>query len=756
VTDGNNCTATTTKTVTTDLNNLSAGAVATNQTTCNNGTGSIAVTTTGGSGSYTYSWSPTASGQNPTGLTSGTYNVTVSDATCTTFTPATGSATITAPWTATASAGTPGCTTQLTALPSTLTTTIYSENFESYSAKTILPSGNWSTGYFNTLADNHAETYWTVDGSGTGSRAPIDGSRSLTLYNGCSNTYYSYEKGNDACDGNYYYYYSDMDFLAYNAGSMIDATGYSNLKLNFKWKCVGENSGTSVYDYGMVRYSTDGTNWYALNSTQYYNQSTATTASNIDLSVMNGQKFYIGFEWVNDINGGTDPPFVIDDISITGDKSFTYAWSDGLGATYTTSNTLQSPSINKSGTYTLAVTAGGCTSTATVNASVMRDSAQMTLATTSVNGLNLIEACSQADGWTYYATSTLPNNWLFGIYKNGNSFTPTVTLTVSTAASQAPYETKSDTRKKAGYTLDRYWNVSIDGSITYTNPIKVRFFYDPADTAAMRSAALSRATAYGLTDANINGLEWFKTTAGIAFTPANNTYSDVPNKMLPTTVYGTLHNLSYVEYQGLYSFSGGTAGMRLSPGAYGLPVELLYVTATPVDDSYIRIDWATASEINNMGFDIERSPDGINFESIGWADGHGNSNRQIEYSYNDQKVIPNNIYYYRLKQQDIDGNYEYSNIISGTIIGKNGFVLEALRPNPAADKVTLQAISVADQVATIIVTDMLGREMSVQSWPLVNGFNGIDIDTREFAIGAYNVTLKTGSQYFTKKLVIAR
>ncbi len=392
--------------------------------------------------------------------------------------------------------------------------------------------------------------------------------------------------------------------------------------------------------------------------------------------------------------------------------------------------------------------AGGVSATVTT----ISATANAALATSSVNGVTLSEQCTDNNGWTYYADPSAPSSWLFGVYKNGNSFTPSVTLTVNSN----PTETRNDALKKATYTLDRYWNVTISGSISQSLPVKVRFFYSPSDTVAMRSAAASRAAAYGLSGSSINGLEWFKTTAGIAFDPANNTYSDVPNKMLPSVIYGSLNSISYVEYQGLTSFSGGTAGMRLSPTGVALPVQLMYLTATAVDNSYLRLDWATASEINNSGFEIQRSTDGISYETIGWVDGHGNSNTKIDYSYDDKTVIPNSIYYYRLRQVDFDGKDDYSNIVSGTIIGKNGFVVESLRPNPASSKVTVQVVSSAGQSATVSLTDALGRELQTREWEIYEGFNGIDLDLTPYAAGTYTIVVRSQNSYFTRKLVINR
>ena len=198
-------------------------------------------------------------------------------------------------------------------------------------------------------------------------------------------------------------------------------------------------------------------------------------------------------------------------------------------------------------------------------------------------------------------------------------------------------------------------------------------------------------------------------------------------------------------------------GIGLPGNNYALPVTFLYLTATAIDNSYIRLDWATASEINNKGFELQRSLDGVTFEDLSWTDGHGNSNQTITYSYDDKTVAPNTIYYYRIKQIDIDGDFQYSDIVSATIFtGKTGLLIESLRPNPATDKVNIAVVSIADINAVVSLTDMLGREVITQNWHIEDGYNGLDLDTRALAAGAYNVVLKTDNQYYTKKLVIAR
>ena len=76
------------------------------------------------------------------------------------------------------------------------------------------------------------------------------------------------------------------------------------------------------------------------------------------------------------------------------------------------------------------------------------------------------------------------------------------------------------------------------------------------------------------------------------------------------------------------------------------------------------MEWQTASELNNDYFSIERSEDGINFNSIGTVNGAGNSSTVRNYELTDSELSSVSIIYYRLKQTDYDGKYEYFGPVS--------------------------------------------------------------------------------------------
>ncbi len=139
-----------------------------------------------------------------------------------------------------------------------------------------------------------------------------------------------------------------------------------------------------------------------------------------------------------------------------------------------------------------------------------------------------------------------------------------------------------------------------------------------------------------------------------------------------------------------------------------LPVELLGFDSRNENDKSINLFWSTATELNNSHFEIERSNDGRNFQSIGKVEGHGNSSEVKVYDFYDEKPM-NGKNYYRLKQIDFDGTFEYSYVILEEVKRKET-ILE-LFPNPAIHTLVLQSPTKGD----VIIYDALGKVISTFS-----------------------------------------
>lgn len=189
--------------------------------------------------------------------------------------------------------------------------------------------------------------------------------------------------------------------------------------------------------------------------------------------------------------------------------------------------------------------------------------------------------------------------------------------------------------------------------------------------------------------------------------------------------------------------------------AFGtLPVSLLNFSAA-VKNNAAELSWRTASEINNKGFDIERSIDGRNFTKIGFIAGAGNSNAIQQYQFTDInfKDIKAGTAYYRLKQLDLDGKSTLSQVLPLKLSGINRW---SVYPNPVSDRSAVQLELEASGKVSIQIFDALGRLVStINKGILTQGIQTIPLNLGGLGKGVYFVKLivndaVTGTQTITK------
>ncbi len=160
-----------------------------------------------------------------------------------------------------------------------------------------------------------------------------------------------------------------------------------------------------------------------------------------------------------------------------------------------------------------------------------------------------------------------------------------------------------------------------------------------------------------------------------------------------------------------------------------LPVELLEFNARK-EEQKVRLDWITATEINNHYFDVEWSRDGFDFEKIGEMQGAGDTQWETYYShYHNEPQIGLN--YYRLKQVDFDGTFEYSDIRS-ILFSKSDQSGMTLFPNPTKNYIYIRS----DRQGPFEIMDLLGRIIFQGE---LNGTKELDIT--QLAAGKYFVRM---------------
>lgn len=186
-----------------------------------------------------------------------------------------------------------------------------------------------------------------------------------------------------------------------------------------------------------------------------------------------------------------------------------------------------------------------------------------------------------------------------------------------------------------------------------------------------------------------------------------------------------------------------------------LPVELSSFSAQIINKNVI-LNWETATEVRNYGFDVEKSFDGKVFIKLGFVQGNGNSNSNKYYSFEDNSP-ETGINYYRLKQIDTDGSFEYSKIISINLNVPTEFTLSQNYPNPFNPTTTIDFTLPSDTFVSLKVYDLLGNETtSLISEPKEAGSYSLQFDGTNLASGNYIYVINAGGKIITKKMTLLK
>ncbi len=189
----------------------------------------------------------------------------------------------------------------------------------------------------------------------------------------------------------------------------------------------------------------------------------------------------------------------------------------------------------------------------------------------------------------------------------------------------------------------------------------------------------------------------------------------------------------------------------------GIPVELTSFTAKSMVGK-IQLNWITASELNNLGFEIERKTDSDEWRIIGFKEGRGTTIEKQNYQYVDNiGDIKTTSFCYRLKQIDFDGSFEYSDEILVEYTAPLDYSLQQNYPNPFNPITTIKYQIPELSSVTLKVYDVLGSEVAT----LINeekpsGSYEVDFDASTLPSGIYFYRLQTGSFVETKKMVLMK
>ncbi|MEM9990682.1 MAG: lamin tail domain-containing protein [Bacteroidota bacterium] len=186
----------------------------------------------------------------------------------------------------------------------------------------------------------------------------------------------------------------------------------------------------------------------------------------------------------------------------------------------------------------------------------------------------------------------------------------------------------------------------------------------------------------------------------------------------------------------------GSGGLG-TPNTQNVPVELLYFTASETG-THVVLDWATASELNNDHFLVQRSTDGRKFITIGKVKGAGTT--IVTQYYQLEDIAPaQGLNYYRLKQIDTDGTFEYSEVVSVHL--QKDELIAKVYPSPTSDVLNVE---VNQAVNGLEIVDLTGRVLLSNVY---EGIEAVQLEVHTLPMGTYFVNIQLEQTIKTMRFV---
>jgi endoglucanase Acf2 len=177
-----------------------------------------------------------------------------------------------------------------------------------------------------------------------------------------------------------------------------------------------------------------------------------------------------------------------------------------------------------------------------------------------------------------------------------------------------------------------------------------------------------------------------------------------------------------------------------------MPVELLSFEAK-LKGKTAALSWTTVYEENSSYFEVEKSCDGIHFETIETVKAKGNSSSLVEYSAIDEQLCAS-VSYYRLKEVDFDGSFHYSTIVQLT---ENGRSVISIQPIPTNSNLTIRLNNSSEKKYRFSFIDLMGREVMNLEKNIGTGLQTIELDLSGLASGTYVLSVsdqESGQEFY--------
>jgi hypothetical protein len=199
------------------------------------------------------------------------------------------------------------------------------------------------------------------------------------------------------------------------------------------------------------------------------------------------------------------------------------------------------------------------------------------------------------------------------------------------------------------------------------------------------------------------------------------------------------------------------ANMDLCVAKYNqiVPVELTSFTAIS-QNRQVTLNWATATEINNNGFEVQRRVANSEFITVGFVRGNGTTTNASDYTYIDKNLVDGS-YSYRLKQIDYNGNYEFSDAVEVEVRSLDSYALEQNYPNPFNPATKIGYVLSERTNVKVTILNTLGEEIAVLANEIQEqGFHQLEFNAADLPSGIYFYTLQAQQYSETKKMILMK
>ncbi|MFC4232168.1 T9SS type A sorting domain-containing protein [Parasediminibacterium paludis] len=373
------------------------------------------------------------------------------------------------------------------------------------------------------------------------------------------------------------------------------------------------------------------------------------------------------------------------------------------------------------------------------------------LGSVNVSGVLTVNVLGQSAPTTLAPNPTLPSANVYSLFNSSQTYTDNTVDTWRTSWCNA---TLTDPYKIGNVSIKEYSNLVYSGTEFVAKEVDAttrKFFHVDVWTPDITTFAVKLVdfgpTGVYATGPVVQDLKNFTLTKG-----AWNSLEVNLDNLTALTTKGHIAQLLFVDLDN----SGAGGGTVFFDNVYfssvtTLPVNLAAFNVVKVG-STAQLSWKTLSEINNKGFAVERSADGITWNQLQFVNASTSGSNGASYSAIDNSPL-NGVNYYRLKQVDNDGKFVYSSTASVNF-GNNDAVGFAFYPNPVRAKITVALQTIQSSNASLSLVNVDGKTVKTIALTSQQSNSNIQISVSDIAKGNYFLVLKDGSTVKSSKVLV--